>query len=72
MFVVPNSFFKEDQFVLLSYIHYFVPYEMYSKGWIYCVDKRIGEDDRGMITSSDYITKTEAGSILSSWGLKYQ
>ena len=34
--------------------------------------RQTGEDEFGrVVCSSEYITKSEADSILNSWGLKY-
>jgi len=70
VFVGPESFKKPEQYVLLYYIYFYKPDEMYvmdSAGWKYQVIKGIGEDD----CSANYITKNEADSILHSWRLKY-
>jgi len=71
-FVGPKPFSEKGEFGELAYIYYFTPYEMRSIGWEYSIMWQIGEDERGMIVSSKYITKNEADSILFSWGLKYQ
>ena len=71
IFVGPESFTKPEQYVELYYIYYYKPYEMFSTGWMYQVVKRIGENERGMLCSANYITRNEADSILYSWGLRY-
>jgi len=71
VFIGPESFIKPEQFVMIYYIYCFESYEMDPRGWSYLVAKRIGEDERGMICSTNYITKNGADSILHSWRLKY-
>ncbi len=66
-FMGPESFIGAKQYVRLSYIYYFVSYEMYPIGWVYSVERQTGEDQRGIIVSCDYITKHEADSILLAW-----
>lgn len=71
IFAGPKSFTEPDRSVLLYYIYVFRPYDLFSTGWMYQVVKSMNEDERGTISSANYITKNEADSILCSWGLRY-